>query len=71
MEILQEMLRRHPGKIIGVILGLVFGWFAITYGLLKALFVLVCVVAGFYLGKRLDEKMDIRDMMSRLFRDRG
>lgn len=71
MEILQDILRKHPGKIIGVVLGLLFGWFAITYGLLKALFVLVCVVAGFYLGKRLDEKMDIREMMSRLFRDRG
>ncbi|MBV1736090.1 MAG: DUF2273 domain-containing protein [Candidatus Desulforudis sp.] len=39
----QALLRYHWGKILGVILGLVFGWFAITYGLLKAIFVAVTI----------------------------
>lgn len=70
MEIFQEILKKHLGKVIGVLLGLVFGWFAIKYGFLKALFVLACVVAGYYIGKRLDEKVDFREMLARLFRER-
>lgn len=70
MGILQEIIDKHLGKVIGVLLGLIFGWFAIQYGLLKAIFVTVCAVAGYYIGKRLDEKVDFREMFSRLFRER-
>jgi len=70
LSIIQEILDKHLGKIAGVILGLIFGWFAIKYGLFKALFVTGCAVAGYYFGKRVDEKVDLREMFSRLFRER-
>lgn len=70
MEIIREILDKHLGKIAGVLLGLIFGWFAIKYGILKALFVAVCAVAGYYIGKRLDERVDFREMLARLFRER-
>ncbi|MDD4169035.1 MAG: DUF2273 domain-containing protein [Desulfotomaculaceae bacterium] len=70
MGIIQEILEKHLGKALGILLGLVFGWFAIKYGLFKALFVAGCAVAGYYLGKRLDEKYDFREVLSRVFRDR-
>lgn len=70
MGIFQEILDKHLGKVVGVLLGLVFGWFAIKYGLFKALFVAACAVAGYYIGKRLDEKVDFREMVARLFRER-
>lgn len=70
MNILQEIFEKHLGKAAGVILGLVFGWFAIKYGFFKALFVAGCVVVGYYLGKRLDEKVDFREVFDRFFRDR-
>ncbi|NLJ75782.1 MAG: DUF2273 domain-containing protein [Peptococcaceae bacterium] len=67
MGIFLEFLEKHPGKIIGILLGLIFGWFAITYGLFKALFVSACIVAGYYIGKRLDDKVDLRTVFARFF----
>lgn len=65
-----EFLGNHRGKIIGITLGLVFGWFAISYGLLKAVFVAICIIAGYYAGKAVDERVDVREKLSRLFRER-
>jgi len=70
MEVIREILDKHLGKITGVLLGLVFGWLAIKYGIFKAMFVAVCAVAGYFIGKRLDEKLDFREMLARLFRER-
>lgn len=70
MEIIQEILKKHPGKLIGIILGLIYGFLAIKYGFFKALFVLICAALGYYIGKRLDEKFDFRELYSRLFRER-
>ncbi|OPY57535.1 MAG: hypothetical protein A4E55_01588 [Pelotomaculum sp. PtaU1.Bin035] len=70
MSIIQDVLDKHLGKVAGVLLGLIFGWFAIKYGLFKALFVAGCAVAGYYFGKRLDEKVDLQEMFSRLFKER-
>jgi uncharacterized membrane protein len=65
-----EFLDRHRGKIVGITLGLVFGWFAISYGLLKAVFVAFCIIIGYYAGKAVDERVDVREKLSRLFRER-
>lgn len=69
-SILQEILDHHRGKALGIILGLLFGWFAITYGFLKALFVALCITGGYLIGKRIDENNDIKQIFDRLFKDR-
>ncbi|MEW6182345.1 MAG: DUF2273 domain-containing protein [Bacillota bacterium] len=65
-----DFLERHRGKIIGVAIGLAFGWVAIAYGFWKAVFVLICVGAGYYAGKRVDEQVDLGRLWDRLFRER-
>ncbi len=65
---IQEFLSRHRGKITGVILGLIFGWLIIRYGFLKAFFIALCAGIGYYLGKRVDEKYDFKDLLARVFR---
>lgn len=70
MEILQEIIRKHLGKAAGIMLGLIYGLLAIKYGFFKALFVVICAALGYYIGKRLDEKVDLREIFSRLFRER-
>ena len=70
MEMLRELLEKHPGRVMGVILGLLFGWFTIKYGLWKSLFITLCAVAGYYLGKRLDDQVGLREMFSRFFREK-
>ncbi|MEW6447027.1 MAG: DUF2273 domain-containing protein [Bacillota bacterium] len=66
----QELFERHRGKIVGVVLGLVFGWFAIVYGFWKALFVGVCVAIGYFVGKRVDERLDFGRFWDKLFREK-
>ena len=62
-----DLLEKHMGKVFGVLLGLIFGLLVLKYGLIKALFVSICVCAGFYLGKRMDEKIDFRGIFARYF----
>lgn len=51
---LREILISHVGKVFGSVMGLLLGWIIIRYGVLRGLFVVVCVAAGFYLGARFD-----------------
>jgi len=69
VELLFELWRSHKGKFIGVICGLIFALFVISYGFWKALFICLCILVGFYLGKKVDSKIDIRKSVEDLFRD--
>jgi len=68
-QLLVESIRRHPGKIVGTLLGLVMGWLIILYGVWRALFILACVALGFYIGSRFDDKDDYSQ--TERFRRRG
>lgn len=70
LRLIMEMIERNRGKVTGVLLGLVFGWFAITYGIFKAIFVSICIVAGYFIGKKLDERVDFKDIVSGWFREK-
>lgn len=53
-ERLLEHLDRHRGKVIGAIVGLLVGWLIIEYGLIKTLFLALCLVVGVIVGRRFD-----------------
>lgn len=69
-EQILELLHKNRGKVAGIALGLVFGWFAITYGIFKALFVSLCIVAGYYIGRQIDRRTDLRDLFPGRFREK-
>ncbi|HHX50476.1 MAG TPA: DUF2273 domain-containing protein [Clostridia bacterium] len=48
-------------------LGLVFGLFAAIFGFWKALFIAICIAVGYLVGKRADEKGNLRSLIERLF----
>ncbi len=54
----RSILVRHAGKVFGSVLGLLVGWIIIRYGVLRGLFVILCVAAGFYFGARFDSAGD-------------
>ncbi len=58
----------HKGKIFGSIIGLSVGWIVIKYGVIRGLFVALCVVLGLYLGNRFDTRGDITDVVDRFLR---
>ncbi len=49
-----EQIARHRGKVIGTSVGLLLGWMVVEYGVLKTLFVAVCLGAGYLIGSRAD-----------------
>ena len=63
MDFLWELWNLHRGKIIGCILGLIIAIIIITFGFLKALFIILCTIIGYYIGKFIDNKEDIRDIL--------
>lgn len=66
-RIIQEILDHHRGKALGIVLGLVFGWFAISYGFFKAVFVAICIFLGYLVGRRVDEEKNIKNTFERFF----
>ncbi|ACA59531.1 DUF2273 domain-containing protein [Candidatus Desulforudis audaxviator] len=63
-----DILDGHWGKVGGVVLGLLFGWFAISYGFWRALFVALMVAFGYYIGKQVDERTDWEKLWDRFRR---
>jgi len=66
IKLLAELWQQHSGKISGVVLGLLIGIFIITFGFFRTLFILLCAVTGYIVGKRIDEKEDIMDIIDKL-----
>ncbi|NLZ55028.1 MAG: DUF2273 domain-containing protein, partial [Thermoanaerobacteraceae bacterium] len=56
MDCLRELWFKHRGEIIGGIVGLIIGIIIITLGFFKALFVILCTIFGYYIGKNADKK---------------
>ncbi|MHC1746079.1 MAG: DUF2273 domain-containing protein [Negativicutes bacterium] len=62
----REIWEQHSGKIIGATAGLLIGILIITFGFFRTLFVLLCIIAGFIIGKKIDEKEDLMDILDKL-----
>ena len=55
----QEIWRAHSGKIVGVSIGFILGLLILAVGFFQALFVLFCMVVGYFVGERIDDKEDM------------
>ena len=64
--LLQQIWQAHSGKILGILTGFVGGLMIIAIGFFQALFVLVCMIVGYIIGKRIDEKEDLLEIIDRL-----
>ncbi len=68
-KMLTYILENHCGKVIGLVLGLIAGILVINYGFWKALFIALCIIGGFFIGKAIDENIDVDNWFKR-FRER-
>lgn len=65
-KFLEEIWQNHSGKLIGTLLGLIVGVLILTFGFFQTVFVVLCATAGFVVGKRIDQKEDIMEILDKL-----
>jgi len=65
-ELLAEIWQSHSGKITGILIGMFLGVFILLFGFFQTMFVMLCMIAGYVVGKRIDEKEDIMDILGKL-----
>ncbi|MDI6602129.1 MAG: DUF2273 domain-containing protein [Thermoanaerobacteraceae bacterium] len=66
MDRFYDILEKHFGKIVGMALGLLFAILVIALGFWKTIFVLICILIGYYLGKIIDNREDLRNFLDRI-----
>lgn len=67
LRVLWEKIKeRDAGKIMGTGLGVLLGVFILCIGFFKTLFIFLCAGVGFIVGKRMDEKADFSELLSRI-----
>ncbi|WP_019122825.1 DUF2273 domain-containing protein [Brevibacillus massiliensis] len=63
---LWNLLLEHKGKVLGVLAGLLFGIIFLIVGFWKTVVFILFVAAGFFIGRKLDDKEDLREILDRI-----
>jgi uncharacterized membrane protein len=66
-EVFLDLMNRHQGKVVGVIIGLLAGLLIIIFGFWRTVFIAICILAGFFLGKRFDDEGGLGALWKRFF----
>ncbi|MCL6590978.1 MAG: DUF2273 domain-containing protein [Firmicutes bacterium] len=69
MEFLKEFLPKiipYKGRILGSLVGLITGLLWAFLGFWKALAFIICIFLGFLLGKKIDQRGSIRNILNRV-----
>lgn len=64
--LLEEAWHNHRGKLVGTILGIIIGISILLFGFFKTLFIIICGLVGLFVGKRVDEKDDLMDIVEKI-----
>lgn len=67
-KLIEYILTEHRGKVIGVTLGLVVSILFVTLGFWRTVFVVLCILFGYLIGKKVDEQMDLEAWIKNLFK---
>jgi uncharacterized membrane protein len=52
-------------KVIGALVGLVFGLAILHYGLIATVFILVCALAGWWIGRIVEGEISLAEILDR------
>lgn len=66
-EFAEQLLNpQNRGRLLGIAGGLLFGVSAAVFGFLKTLFIAICVIIGYLVGKKVDEYGDFKRLLDRV-----
>lgn len=65
-EKIRNLLMKNYGKIFGVLIGLLFSVLVIAIGIIKTIFICLCIYGGYFFGKKIDQKEDIIEILDRI-----
>ena len=65
-EILNDLWRVYRGRLLGSVFGLFIGAMFLILGFLQTIFLLICISAGVFFGKKNDKKEDLLEWLDRL-----
>jgi len=68
-KLMGELLKHHRGKMLGILLGLVFGLLTAFFGFWRAAFIVICIMIGYIIGKKLDEQKSFKSLLEKFFQD--
>lgn len=63
---LNEIFTYNKGKILGALIGFIFGLLLLLIGFWKTILVLICTLLGYYLGLRWDLEGDFKKLLDKL-----
>lgn len=63
---LEDAWQSHRGKLVGTVLGVVLGASIMIFGFFKTVFIMICALIGLFVGKRVDDKDDIMDIVEKI-----
>lgn len=69
-KIVLYLVTEHRGKVIGIFLGLIASILFISYGFWRSIFVIACIVLGYFIGKKIDDSGNIEDWIRNLFKEK-
>ena len=64
---IKDLWMNHRLAVLGVIIGVLLGFFVLVFGFFNTLFVTLCAVLGLLIGKRLDNGEDVLGKVESFF----
>ncbi|TCO79192.1 DUF2273 domain-containing protein [Marinisporobacter balticus] len=61
-----DIVLNNYGKITGVLLGLIFSVLMIEIGIIKTIFISLCIYIGYFFGSKIDKKENIQEFLDRM-----
>lgn len=65
-KIFDDLWENYRGRLLGALIGLIIGTLFLCLGFLRAVFLLICICAGTFIGYKIDNKEDLLDLLDRL-----
>ncbi|WP_339062478.1 DUF2273 domain-containing protein [Tepidibacillus marianensis] len=70
MSIFLKLWEEYPGKILGVLIGLLVGFIFLFVGFWKTLVFVGFVAIGLYIGHKLDSRENLHDVLEEILPDK-